>query len=230
MARPPSGVSTSASAGTSASSNLRSAARPPDWIGQARRLSIDQEYRHAVGIADLAAGARRHQEIVRRCAIQHHRLQPRQAPAIAAAHRGAGNLRQIVAPRRLVAGKRKLDPSGADCRQHPLLERRGTRVPDQSSAHDDCAQQRLQQQAAPGQFHHQHDVDGIAAEPTVLFGKGQRQETELRILRPRLRGVSEIGPGEFSPPLETIVALDESPQGFLHGQLFAAEIEVHGPP
>jgi hypothetical protein len=61
---------------------------------------------------------------------------------------------------------------------------------------------RLEQQAPSDQFHHQHDVDGVAAEAAELLREGQRQQTELGVLAPGLGGESQRRAGELAPPLE----------------------------
>ncbi len=219
MASPSSGAPTRASA-----SRLRGVA-PRRY---ACRVASNQEHGNALGLGRIAAGARRHQEIIRGRGVEHDGLLARQAPTAAAAHGGARDSRQFVAARGLVAGERHLDLSGTDPRQHRSLEPLGGGVAEQPAAHHDGAQEGLQQQAASDQFHHQHDVDGVAAETAEFFREGQRQETQVGILRPRIGGKSQRRAGQRAPPFKTVVAADETLQSFLQRELLVAVTEVHG--
>lgn len=84
-----------------------------------------------------------------------------------------------------------LELSRGDLRQQSLFDGAGGGIAQQTPAEHDRAHIRFQQQSLPDELHDGHDVHTAAAEPAEFLGIGQPQETELGILRPRLRGVAE---------------------------------------
>ncbi len=182
---------------------------------QALGIARHQEQRYAVALADLAAAARRHEESFGRSSIQHHALSARETPGAAARLRGAADESEIVSPRRLIGRERQLQGAGRNLRQKLLFQRRGRGVAQQPAASHNGAQVRLQQQPAAELFHHQHGVDGAAAEAAELLRERQRQQSQVCVLAPRLGGVAQRGRGEGAALVEIVVAGNKALQRVL---------------
>jgi hypothetical protein len=91
-------------------------------------------------------------------------------------------------------------------RQELLLQHVWGGVAQQTAASHDGAQERLQQQSLPELFHHEHDVDSVAAQAPEVLGKWQSQQPEFRILAPGLGGIAQSGGGETAPLVKIVVA------------------------
>ena len=117
-------------------------------------VARNQKEGDSIGIAHLTGAARRHDKIIRRRSVKHHRLATRQCPSAARLDSDTSDMCKIIAPRGLVGGKGKLQLARGDPRQYRLLDGLGSRIADQSAAQHHGAQVRLQQEPLPNLLHH----------------------------------------------------------------------------
>src|SRR5205823_7684943 len=89
------------------------------------------------GVGPIAAAARREKKIIGRWGIEHDGLAAREPPALGVTGGRRSDVRELIAPGRLIGGESDLQLSRGDLRQERLLDRAASGIAKQPTAEHD---------------------------------------------------------------------------------------------
>ena len=169
-----------------------------------------REDRDAGGLVGSARRPRRDQHQIGGRRVQHHRLAPLQYPAAATAPCAGGDAVQIVAGSRLEV-RRNGDPvAGGHGDEHLLALLRRAQLADEDGADDGRGDPGLEQHGRSRRGCGEQRLHHRRRHPALLLGDLQREQAELRQLRPGLPAPSFARVEDLPPRIEPVL-LGEKP-------------------
>ena len=195
--------------------------------GDARRRLIDQEHRHAAGLALGAAGAGGDDQLVGPRRADHNGFVAVQHPARAVLARGGGEVGPVVAALRLGGGEGEDRLAGDDPGQQVGLGRMvGTG--EEAAADHHRAHVGLDHQRRAQLLHDHHGLGRAAAQAAQVFRQGRAQNAEIFGERlPDFRPPPGLRLQRRAAGLEGVVVGEIGREAVAQQGLFFGEAEVH---
>ena len=138
----------------------------------ARSTGVYDEHADAAFLVRPAGGARCHNDAIGAVAMQHDRLCAGKDVCVARLFRGRLDMVEVVARLALGMAEGKLQRSVCDCRHEFTALVVIAAKPHEAAAQHGRGEIWLERQRPAERFHHDHRLDGTAAETAIIFGKG----------------------------------------------------------